>query len=330
MLGIPSIRDRVVQGAVKLILEPIFEADFQAGSYGYRPKRTAQEAIERVAEALIKDKTKIIDVDLKSYFDTIRHSILLAKIAERINDSHVMHLLKVILKAGGKQGVSQGGPLSPLISNVYLNEVDKMLERAKASTCGDGYQHLEYARWGDDLIILIDGHPKWTGLEQAVYKRLKEELAKLQVELNLEKTKQINLKRRESFSFLGFDFRRVKTQQGKWSVLKTPQMKARTKLLEKLKEIFRCYQSQPIDRVIYLINPILRGWTNYFRIGNSSRCFSYVKDWVEKKVRRNLMRAWKLQGFGWMKWSREWLYQTIGLYQDYRIRHYVSKAASVR
>ncbi|EGY27964.1 Retron-type reverse transcriptase, partial [Candidatus Regiella insecticola 5.15] len=131
MLSIPTIRDRVVQGAVKLILEAIFEADFQPGSFGYRPKRTAAEAVEQVTVAAIKNMTRVIDVDLKSYFDTVRHDILLSKIATRVNDKEVMRLLKLILKAGGKCGVPQGGPLSPLLSNIYLNEVDKMLERAK-------------------------------------------------------------------------------------------------------------------------------------------------------------------------------------------------------
>jgi RNA-directed DNA polymerase len=329
-LGIPSIRDRVVQGALKLILEPIFEADFQGGSYGYRPKRTAHAAVERVAEAAVKGKTKVIDVDLKAYFDSVNHGILLEKIAARVDDKDVMRLLKLILKSNGKCGVPQGGPLSPFISNIYLNEVDKMLERAKQVTSGDGYQHIEYARWADDCVILMDGHPKWDWLEKAAYKRLKEELDKLKVELNVEKTKIVNLREDETFSFLGFDYRRIKTKQGKWGVKKTPKMGARTKLLRNLKEIFRRHQSQPIDRVIYLINPILRGWTNYFRIGNSSRCFTYVKDWVEKKIRRHLMRSRKLRGFGWERWSRKWIYEELGLFSDYKIRYYIPKVSSAR
>ena len=109
VLGILTIRDRVVQGALKLILDPIFEADFQEGSYGYRPKRTAHQVVQRVAEAIVHNKTKVIDVDLKSYFDTVRHDFLLKKVAERVNDDQVMHLLNLILKAGGSRGVPQGG-----------------------------------------------------------------------------------------------------------------------------------------------------------------------------------------------------------------------------
>ena len=118
-LLIPTIRDRVVQGALKLILEPIFDADFQPGSFGYRPKKSAQDAIRRVSEAILTGKTYVIDLDLRSYFDTVRHHIVLEKVAERINDDKVMQLLKLILKASGKRGVPQGGVISPLISNVY-------------------------------------------------------------------------------------------------------------------------------------------------------------------------------------------------------------------
>jgi RNA-directed DNA polymerase len=150
ILSIPAIRDRVVQGALKLILEPIFEADFQPGSYGYRPRRTAHEAVNRVAEAIVKNKTRVLDLDLRAYFDNVRHHLLLAKVAKRVNDLHVMHLLKTILKASGKKGVPQGGPLSPLLSNVYLNEVDRMLERAKEVTRRGPYTYIEYVRFADD------------------------------------------------------------------------------------------------------------------------------------------------------------------------------------
>jgi len=169
---------------------------------------------------------------------------------------------------------------------------------------------------------LVDSYPRWDWLEKAVYKRLLEELAKLDVQINEEKARRVNLNTGESFSFLGFDIRRALTRQGKWGVRITPKMKVRTALLSKLKEIFHRFQSQPVERVIELINPILRGWVNYFRVGNSSRCFGYVKDWVEKKIRRHLMRARNLKGFGWDRWSRNWLYLNLGLYKDYKIQYY--------
>jgi RNA-directed DNA polymerase len=278
VLGIPCIRDRVVQGALKLILEPIFEADFQDGSYGYRPKRTAHQAVQRVAEAIVHHKTHVIDVDLASYFDTVRHDLLLGKVAQRVSDAQVLGLLKRILKASGKRGVPQGGVISPLLSNLYLNEVDRMLERAKEVTRCGRYTSIEYARFADDLVILVDGYRRWDWLKEAAWQRLVEELAKLDVQLNEDKTRRLDLNTGASFSFLGFDFRRAKTRRGVWGVHYPPRTKARTALLQRLKEVFRRHRSQPIDRVIALINPILRGWVGYFRAGHASRCFGYVKD----------------------------------------------------
>jgi RNA-directed DNA polymerase len=319
VLGIPAIRDRVVQGALKLILEPIFEADFQPGSFGYRPGQTAPEAVQRVAEAIVKCKTRVIDIDLRAYFDNVRHDLLLGKVARRVQDAEVLHLLKMLLKASGNKGVPQGGVISPLLSNLYLNEVDKMLEKAKETTRNGKYTYIEYARYADDLVILVDAYPRHDWLLRAVDKRLREELAKLHVEVNEQKSRIVDLGKGESFGFLGFEFRRVRSRKGVWRPRYTPKLKKRTALLEKLKEIFRRFQSQPIGRVVALINPILRGWVRYFAIGDASRCFGYVKDWVEKKVRRHLMRARKLRGFGWDRWSKRWLYDRLGLFSGYRV-----------
>ena len=214
-LSIPCIRDRVVQGALKLMVEPIFEADFQPGSFGYRPKRSAHQALVRVADAIAQGKTRVIDIDLKAYFDGVRHDLLLAKVAQRISDDDVLHLLKIMLKANGKQGVPQGGVISPVLSNLYLNEVDRMLERAKKNTRSGKFIHIEYARFADDAVILINAHERNRWLLKAVDKRLREELAKLQVQINEEKSRTVDLARGESFGFLGFDFRRVRSLQGK-------------------------------------------------------------------------------------------------------------------
>ena len=330
MLGIPCIRDRVVQGALKLILEPIFESDFQPGSFGYRPKKTAHAAINRVADSIVRERVQVIDIDLKAYFDTVRHDILLAKVAQRVDDRKIMRLLKLILKTSGKQGVPQGGLISPLLSNLYLNEVDKMLEKAKEVTRTGKYIHLEYARFADDLVVLVDGFKKWRWLTRAVMTRLRQEFQKLGVELNTEKTKVVDLSAGGMFSFLGFHFRRAITRNGKVGVLFMPTMKARKSLTQKLKMIFRRFQSQPISRVISIINPILRGWVNYFRVGMSSRCFGYVKDWVEKKVRRHLMKARGYRGFGWDRWSRSWLYKELGLFRDYYVQYMPLESAANR
>jgi len=319
VLSIPSIRDRVVQGALKLILEPIFEADFQAGSYGYRPKRTAQEAVARVAQAIVEEKTRIIDLDLKAFFDNVQHSLLLEKVARRVQDEAVMHLLKMMLKATGKKGVPQGGVISPLVSNLYLNEVDRMLEKAVNTTRNGNFTRVQYARFADDVVVLIDAHQRNDWLVRTVNRRLREELAKLRVAINEDKSRMVDLKKGESFTFLGFEYRRILSLRGKWRPYFAPKLKKRTALFEKLREIFRQYVSQPVGNVIENINPILRGWINYFRVGNSSRCFSMVKDWVEKKVRRHLMHARGRQGYGWKRWSRQWLYDQLGLFNDYRL-----------
>ena len=330
LLSIPAIRDRVVQGALKLILEPIFEADFQPGSFGYRPKRTAHAAVRRVAKAIVQYKTRVIDVDLHAYFDNVRHDLLLQKVAKRVCDDDVMHLLRMILKASGKKGVPQGGVISPLLSNLYLDEVDRMLERAKETTRRGRYTYVEYVRFADDIVILVDAYRKHDWLLRAVDQRLREELAKLHVEINEDKSRLVDLAKGGSFGFLGFDFRRVRSLRGVWRTQCTPKLSQRTALLRKLKEIFRRFQSQPVDRVVQLINPVLRGWVHYFAVGHSSRCFGYVRDWVEKKIRRHLMRARKRPGFGWKRWSRRWLYDRLGLFNDYRGRPHghVPKALS--
>ena len=327
VLGIPTIRDRVVQGALLLILEPIFEADFQPGSFGYRPERTAHQALDRVELAIKRGKTRVIDIDLRAYFDNVRHHILLAKLDQRIEDRDVMHLLKLILKTTGTQGVPQGGVISPLLSNLYLNEVDRMLEKAKEVTREGEWVRIEYARFADDLVVLVDGHPRHDQLLGTVARRLREELAKLEVEVNEEKSRTVDLARGESFGYLGFDIRRVRSRSGKWYPLATPKGKTRTELLARLKVVFRSLRSQPVQKVIEKINPMLRGWVNYFAHGNASRCFSYVQNWVEKKVRRHLARNSKRTGFGWKRWSRRWLYAHLGLFAGYRVSYRSSQKA---
>lgn len=328
-LGIPSIRDRVVQGGLKLILESIFEADFQPGSFGYRPKRTAHEAVRRVDKAIFQGKTRVIDVDLKAFFDNVRHHILLEKVAKRVKDDDVMRLLKLMLKANGKKGVPQGGVISPLLSNIYLDEVDKMLERAKETTRQGGRECVEYARYADDLVILVGPHPRQGWLLEAVNKRLREEFAKLQVEVNEEKTKCVDLAKDESFGFLGFEFRRVRSRRGKWRPYYSPKLKKRTGLLAKLRDVFWRFRSQPITRVVELINPILRGWVQYFRVGDASRCFSYLQNWLQIKVRRHLKRNQGRRGLGWKRWSNEWLHKELGLFNDFRLRRVQSRVKAL-
>ena len=254
-------------------------------------------------------------------FDNVRHHILLEKVAQRVSDGEVLHLLRLVLKACGKRGVPQGGVVSALLSNVYLNEVDKMLERAKEVTSHPQWTAIEYCRFADDLVVLVSAHPRQYWLRGAIDKRLREEFATLDVELNEEKSRTVGLDKGESFGFLGFEFRRTRSRSGRQMPLRTPQRKKRTALLRTLKAVFRRYRSQPVGRVIAIINPILRGWVNYFAYGHSSRCFCYIQAWVERKIRRHLARARGRGGFGWKRWSRQWLYEALGLFADYRVRY---------
>jgi RNA-directed DNA polymerase len=186
--------------------------------------------------------------------------------------------------------------LSPVLSNLYLNEVDRMLEKAIETTRTGPYTHVQYARYADDMVILIDSHPSKEWLLAAVEKRLRQELAKLGVEINEEKSRVVDLRKDESFAFLGFEYRYLPGRNGKPRLQVAPKQKKRVALFAKLKEVFRQNVSQPVQGVIAEINPILRGWVNYFRIGNASRCFSMVKRWVERKIRRHMMSARQRRG----------------------------------
>jgi RNA-directed DNA polymerase len=171
-----------------------------------------------------------------------------------------------------------------------------MLEKARTTTRRGKYTYVQYARFADDMVILIDSHPRNDWLMKAVDKRLREELAKLRVEINEEKSRIVDLAKGGSFALLGFEYRLVLGRNRKWRPQFAPKLKKRTALFAKLREVFRQRVSQPVGAVIETINPILRGWVNYFRIGHSSRCFSKIRDWVEMKVRRHLMRATQRQG----------------------------------
>ena len=290
-LQIPCIRDRVVQGALKLILEAIFEADFCSNSYGFRPQRSPHRALAEVRRSVLRRMSTVIDVDLSRYFDTIRHTVLLDKIATRVQDPQVLHLVKQIIKAGGKIGVPQGGPFSPLAANIYLNETDWAFDAIRRKTAQGSYEAVNYHRFADDIVITIDGHHSKRGWAQRALQRLQEQLAPLGVELNQEKTKVVDLLKGEAFGFLGFDLRRVrKSSKEGYFIRMTPKKKARKAVKAKIRETIRRGGSTPATMLISQINAILTGWVNYFRIGHSSRAFSEVRDYVEMKVRTFLTR----------------------------------------
>jgi len=321
-LQIPCIRDRVVQGALKLILEAIFEADFCSNSYGFRPKRSPHRALAEVRRSVLRRMFRVIDVDLSCYFDTIRHSVLLDKIAERVQDPQVMHLVKQIIKVGGEIGVPQGGPLSPLAANIYLNEVDWAFDAIRCNTAQGPYEAVNYHRFADDIVITVSGHPSKRGWAERALQRLQEHLAPLGVALNLEKTKLVDTLAGEAFGFLGFDLRRVRKRKGEgYYILMTPKKTARKAVKAKIRDIIRRGGATPVKALVAQINTVLVGWVNYFRAGNASRAFSEVRDYVEMKLRTLLTRRKRRRksSVGWRRWSNEYLYDVLGLFWDWKI-----------
>lgn len=322
-LQIPCIRDRVVQGALKLILEAIFEADFCANSYGYRPKQSPHRALAEIRRSLLRRMSIAIDVDLTRYFDTIRHAQLLEKIGRRIQDAEVMHLIKQILKACGPRGVPQGGPLSPLAANIYLNEVDWAFDAIRQKTAQGPYEAVNYHRFADDIVITVSGHHTKRGWAERALLRLREQLAPLGVELNAEKTKVVDMLKGESFGFLGFDIRRVQNrQQTRYFILMTPKKKARQAIKAQIRETIRRGGAKSTKDLILRLNAVVQGWVNYFRVGHASRAFSEIRDYLEMKVRTLLTRRKKRKktSVGWRRWSNEYLYDVLGLFWDWKIK----------
>jgi group II intron reverse transcriptase/maturase len=322
ILQIPCIRDRVVQGALKLILEAIFEADFCPNSYGYRPKRSPHRALAEVRRSVLRRMSIVIEVDLSRYFDMIRHSTLLDKIARRVQDPQVLHLIKQILKAGGKVGVPQGGPFSPLAANIYLNEVDWTFDAIRRKTAEGPYEAVNYHRFADDIVITVSGHHTKRGWAERALQRLQESLIPLGVELNREKTQLVDTLKGEAFGFLGFDLRRVRKRKGEgYYLLMTPKKKARKAIKAKVRDLIRRGGATPAKEIVVHINAALAGWVNYFRVGNSSRAFSEVRDYTEMKVRTLLTRRKRKRkrSIGWRRWSNEYLYGVLGLYWDWKL-----------
>jgi group II intron reverse transcriptase/maturase len=323
MLQISCIRDRVVQGALKLILEAVFEADFCSNSYGFRPKRSPHRALAEVRRSVMRRMSTVIDVDLSRYFDTIRHSVLLGKIAKRIQDPQVLHLIKQIIKVGGSLGVPQGGPFSPLAANIYLNEVDWFFDAIRRKTAEGNYEAVNYHRFADDIVVTVSGHHTKRGWAERALQRLQEQFAPIGVELNQEKTKMVDLLKGEAFGFLGFDLRRVSKRDGNgYLILMTPKKKARQAVKAKIRDIIRRGGATPAAILVKRINATLAGWVNYFRVGNASSAFSEVHNYVEMKIRTLLTRRKRRRktSIGWRRWSNEYLYEVLGLFWDWKLQ----------
>jgi len=264
----------------------------------------------------------VIDVDLTRYFDNIRHSVLLEQIAKRVQDPQVMHLVKQIIKVGGSLGVPQGGPFSPLAANIYLNEVDWYFDAIRRKTAEGSFEAVNYHRFADDIVITVSGHSSKQGWAQRALQRLQEQLEPLGVGLNPEKTKTVDVLKGEAFGFLGFDLRRELKRNGNGYYVKmTPKKKARKAIKAKIRDIVRYGGATPAKVLVTRINAALAGWVNYFRVGNSSRAFSEVRDYLEMKIRTLLTRRKRRRkrSVGWRRWSNVYLYEVLGLFWDWRI-----------
>lgn len=315
VISIPTIRDRVVQGALRLLLEPIFEADFSRHSYGARPGRSAHDAIGEVRSGLMWKKHLVVDVDLKSFFDDIRHDRMLAKVARRIQDERVLGLIKQFLKSTGQKGIPQGSPLSPLLANVALNDLDHIL--------GRGVGYLTYARYLDDMVVLTFDSKKGRRWAARALERIRQEAEAIGVSLNAEKTRTVILTEPgSSFAFLGFDIRwQPNPTIQKGYAHTSPRRKKVIEVLRKVRHTLRGSRHLSVQNAAARVNPVVRGWVNYFRIGNSSRELDMVRTGVERKVRRFAVKKRKRKGFGWTRWSSETVYGSWGLYDDYQVRY---------
>jgi RNA-directed DNA polymerase len=269
-LGIPTIRDRVAQGVCKMIVEPIFEADFEDGSYGFRPNRSAKDAVRAIKEYLQEGKTEVLDADLSSYFDTIPHDKLMAVLRLRISDERILKLIELWLKSpvyedgvfkGGKKhktGTPQGGVISPLLANIYMHLVDRMVNKTGGIYSMSGIKIVRYA---DDFVLL------GKRITQQANDRLRGILAKMGLMLNEQKTRLLQAKD-APFNFLGFTIRYDRDIHGRntryWNII--PSAKSENKIREKLREFLKRYGHFNPQQVSEGLNTILRGWLNYFDI----------------------------------------------------------------
>lgn len=288
-LGIPTVRDRVVQMAAKIVIEPIFEADFQPGSYGFRPKRSATEALEAIREVGNQGHNFVVDADIQGYFDNIQKGTLLELVKERISDRRVLKLIRQWLDAGVMEdgtvretlaGTPQGGVISPLLANIYLNKLDRIW----AARCGQLGKLIRYA---DDFVAMC----RTESAAREALRRIGLVMDRLGLTLHPAKTRLVDLRRgKESFVFLGCTIRKRRSIQRnpRWHFMQRwPSPKATKKLRARVREITSKRQSgKDVKQVIAELTPVLRGWGNYFRTGNADREFHRMDTYVVRKLRR--------------------------------------------
>lgn len=333
-LGIPTIKDRVIQMAVKLVIEPIFEADFEESSYGFRPSRSAHDAVEEIKKKLQKGKAEIFDADLSAYFDTIPHNELMLLVSKRVSDKHILQLIKMWLKAsvyenkrytGGKKnkiGTPQGGVISPLLANIYLHLIDRVVNKASGIFRKYG---VEIVRYADDFVLMGSKIP------EEVINYLKGLLNRMKLKINEEKSRMVN-GYKESFNFLGFTFRYSQDIHGRekkyWNI--TPSEKSQKKVRENIRKYLRNNGYKEPELIARELSAIIRGWINYFSIEKVSypamakrklRYYLYRK--LNRFYKRKSQRKCKLYSNG----ALDYLMECYGLID---VCKYNSNGATVK
>jgi RNA-directed DNA polymerase len=326
-LGIPTIRDRVVQTAAKIVLEPIFEADLEDSAYGYRPRRSAVDAVKETHRLLCRGYTDVVDADLSKYFDTIPHSDLLKSVARRIVDRHVLWLIRLWLKApveerddngkrrmsGGKsntRGTPQGGVVSPLLANIYMN---RFLKHWRLSGRGEAFR-AHVVSYADDFVILSRGHAN----EALIWTRTA--MAKLGLTLNEAKT-SVKDARRQGFDFLGYTLGpRHLAKGGRWYLGASPSNKSVLRIKTKVRDLLRPGNMGTWSSVRKSLNRLLAGWAAYFRHGTCAPAYEAVDRQVYDRVRGFLCRRHKVEGRGTNRFSREQVFGELEVLRLQRVR----------
>ena len=288
-LGIPTVRDRVVQMAAKMVMEPIYEADFQSCSYGFRPKKSAQQALEAIRVAGNQGHNFVVDADIQGYFDNIQRGTLMELVRERISDRRVLKLIRQWLEAGVMEdetvretlaGTPQGGVISPLLANIYLNKLDRIWA-ARCSQLGN------LVRYADDLVAMC----RSASAAREALRRIGLVMNRLGLKLHPVKTRLVDLRRgKESFVFLGCTIRKRRSIQRnpRWHFMQRwPSPKATKKLRDRVRELTsKRHSGKEVKQIIAELTPVLRGWGNYFRTGNADREFNKMDAFVVKSLRR--------------------------------------------
>lgn len=317
-LGIPTVKDRVVQMVALLVLAPIFEADFHPHSYGFRPQRNAHDALNAIIEALRSGKLEVVDADLSKYFDIIPHDRLMKLLSRRISDGGILHVLRQWLDAPiveeqrdgkrrvlpNRQGVPQGGVISPLLANLYLNALDWAVNNPKEAG------HPVLVRYADDFVILCQ-----PGQGTGLLERSRRWLDARGLKLNEEKTRQVHS--REGFNFLGFSVRWQRSRRsGYWYAHIAPSAKSQQRLRDKVRSLLNHWtQHRAIDEAMCELNRMLRGWSGYFHYRQSSEVFGAINWWVGDRLRRWLWRKHNRRKPLWSDYPNELLYSRYHLWR---------------